>query len=673
MKIKPGDKISYTKDNFLKYYILLAVIAFAVYANSLSNDFVFDDESVVLGDPTITQLSSIPEYFTGQAGFHKVIGRYYRPVVSSSYALDYALWGINPFGFHLTNVIIHVINTLLVFKLLLLIFGITEYKNSPGFYAVLLGTAIFAVHPVHTEAVTWISGRTDSLSFTFFAAAFIYYLKYSESASKKNLSFMIFYYVLSLLAKEMAITLPAVIILYDLIVKRISMSAIRNKFNVYGTLVFISILYLIFRWLILRNVPERETYFYFYGKDAVTTFFTMLQTIPVYLRLMFVPVGLLYHYSGYMPYVNSIGNMDVLFALFLIILLGWVSLFFLKRLPLITYCVLFFFVTLLPVMNIVPTMNFMAERFLYIPSLVVSIALIVFFLKYYSERTKNYFFSGSIAIILFFGFLTVERNPDWKTNDSLFLSAEGRPGTVLYVNIGNIYANRNELDKAETYYRKALDLRSELVLANNNLGKVFLIRGNFDSAYYYMNKAHLLDTLSPEPEFALAQLYMKFDSIPEAIKELEKIQQVTPNYMNSAVMLAQLKMKMQEGDITNKSNETVDRVAYLEQKSYNDYKDKKYSDAIADLKELVRINPVVAYSYYNNLGMCYKDMNKLDDAKKYFELSISEKKDFSTGYNNLGSVYEQMGDISKAKESYMKALETDPNSKAAKFNLDRLK
>src|SRR5437867_3406778 len=105
-----------------RYYLFLAVVAFSVYANSLSNDFVFDDESVVLSDPSITKISNVPKYFTGQEGFHKVIGRYYRPVVSASYALDYAFYGFSPLGFHLTNILIHLINCLLFFKFLTIIF-----------------------------------------------------------------------------------------------------------------------------------------------------------------------------------------------------------------------------------------------------------------------------------------------------------------------------------------------------------------------------------------------------------------------------------------------------------------------------------------------------------------------------------------------------------------------
>jgi tetratricopeptide (TPR) repeat protein len=477
----------------------------------------------------------------------------------------------------------------------------------------------------------------------------------------------------------MAITLPVVVILYDIIVKRLSVNELMKKLNVYAVLIVISVVYVLIRWLILRDVPERETYFYFYGKDLLTSFLTMLPVLPLYFKLLVVPTGLLYHYSGYMPYISSFGDLHVLFSLFFILLLLALAFYLIKRIPLVSYSIFFFFITLMPVLNIVPTMNFMAERFLYIPSVIVSISLTVLFIKYYSEKTGKVFYGFFTAVIFLFGVLTVIRNSDWRDNNTLFLSAEGRPGTVIYVNIGNIYANNNELDKAEVYYRKAIDLRSKTLLANDNLGKIFLLKGNYDSAYYYIHKAYLLDTLSPEPMFTMAQLDSRFDKVPEAIEEMEKIQRVTPNYMNSAKMLAELKLKMAQKTDAGKppasenSAEIVNRIAQLEQQSYNSYREKKYIDAISALNQLIKLNPLLSYSYYNNMGMCYIDMNRLDDARKYFELAVQSKQDFSTGYNNLGSVYEKMGDRLKAKENYRKAVDADSDNQDAKNNLDRVK
>ncbi|MGH2575068.1 MAG: tetratricopeptide repeat protein, partial [Ignavibacteria bacterium] len=425
------------------------------------------------------------------------------------------------------------------------------------------------------------------------------------------------------------------------------------------------------RWLILKDVPERETYFYFYGKDFLTTASTMLQTLPLYFRLLFVPVGLLYHYNGYLPYQNSFLNFNVIFAIVFIVVMLAAAVYLLKRLPLISFCIFFFFISLVPVLNIIPTMNFMAERFLYLPSIIMSIAVVELVFKFYTTKNQNILYIILFLIIISFSYLTIKRNSDWKDNDTLFLSAEGKPGTVTYVNIGNIYANKQQIDIAETYYRKAIDIRDETLLANNNLGKVFLVRGNFDSAYYYINKAYWLDTLSPEPIFTLAQLYANNNMLPEAVYQLEKVQKITPNYMNSIQMLEQLKMRLlSEGKKDAVINPEITR---LERESYKYYQSRNYDEAVYALEELIKLNPEGKSGYYNNMGMCYLEQGKLDDAEKYFLLSVEAKPDFSIAYNNLGVVYEKKGDMKKAKESFLKAVQSDPNNLEAKSNLERVK
>lgn len=665
------------KDNTLLFYIILAVIAFAVYANSLSNEFVFDDESVVLGDESLTKLSNIPKYFTGEQGFHKVIGRYYRPVVSASYNIDYTLWGLKPFGFHLTNVLIHVINVLLFFRLLMLMFSGSKSKFRD--YGVLIGAVLFALHPIHTEAVAWVSGRTDSLSCTFFLASFIYYFKFSSNENNRNLILALLFYFLALLSKEMAITLPAVIILYDLVVNKNSLSsAFKEKLKIYSAYIVLSVLYFVLRWAVLRDVPQRESYFYFYGKDFATAFLTMFQTIPIYFKLAVFPYGMLYHYGGYLPYVSSPFDITVLFTVVFLLVMGFASYYLYSRMSVVSYSIMFFFITLLPVLNIVPTMNFMADRFLYIPSAFLSFAVIAVILKYYTPEKSGLVITVSAVVLFAFGFMTFSRNADWKTNDILFMSGEGKPGTVLYVNIGNIYANKGDYKKAEIYYRKAIELRIGSVLANNNLGKLFLISGNYDSAYYYMHQGYLLDTLSPEPMHALALLNAKFEKLPEAIGWLEKVQTVAPNYMNSAQMLEELKARQKLGSVNPNTNNNVDpdvmnKTAALEKSSYEHYQKKEYDAAIKELEELIKLNPSMASGYYNNIGMCYMDNGKYNVAIENFGMSVKENPKFSSGYNNLGTCYEKLGDMTKAKVNYLKALETDPNNQSAKQNLEKLK
>ncbi|HAY34255.1 MAG TPA: hypothetical protein PK536_13475, partial [Ignavibacteria bacterium] len=156
-------------------YLIIIVISYIVFYNSLHNEFVFDDESVIVNNASIQNTDNIVKYFSGEEGFHKVIGKYYRPLVSASYAVDFSIWGLDPYGFHLTNLIIHIIACLLLFKILSLLFSRYKYRNIFS----LFGALIFAVHPIHTEAVSWISGRTDSMVSMFFFASFLFYIKFT--------------------------------------------------------------------------------------------------------------------------------------------------------------------------------------------------------------------------------------------------------------------------------------------------------------------------------------------------------------------------------------------------------------------------------------------------------------------------------------------------------------
>jgi Tfp pilus assembly protein PilF len=657
------------------YYIIIAAAAFIVYFNSLSNQFVFDDESVVIGDQTITQLSNIPKFFTGELGFHKVIGSYYRPIVSATYAIDYSMWKLDPYGYHLTNVLIHVINSLLFYMLLVLLFRKEQsiFKN----YAILIAGLLFAVHPIHTEVVAWVSGRTDGISCTFFFAAFIYYLKYSGDMNRKYFILTLLMYLLALLSKEMAISLPVIIILYDMIVNRAEFRLmLKKRAPMYASLVALSFLFMLLRWWALKNVVPRETYMYFYGADLSTVIYTMLQTVPLYFRLSIVPYGMLYHYGGNLPFLNSLFDLRVIFALVFILVMISLALYFVKRSPYISYAILLFFITLIPVMNIVPTMNFMADRFLYIPSMFLSIITAFVIYRYYSKSTFKLIVLCSALVLVLFSYMTIQRNKDWKTNDILFMSAEGKPGTVTYVNIGNIYANRQGFDTAEVYYRKALDIKKDNLLANNNLGKIMMIKNNFDSAYYYVNKAYSLDTLSPEPMFTMAQVLQRKGDIQGSLSWLEKVQRISPGYMNAAQMIEELKklppQEMQQ-NTPNVPPQVLERIKVLEESSYKNYTAKNYDKAIEELKELILITPNNPAAYYNNMGMCYVDQGKYNEALNSFTAASKSDKTFVTAYNNIGLCYEKLNDKSKAIESYKKTLEMDPANVTALDKLKQLK
>jgi len=661
--------IRFKQIKTLYLYLFLAVLAIGVYINCIGNDFVFDDESVVVGNESIRSLDNIPKFFTAQEGFHKVIGKYYRPLVLVTYSIDFAFWEFKPVGFHLTNIIFHLIATLLLFRILLYLSE--EYAN--GRIGAFLGALIFAVHPIHTEAVSWISGRTDLLATTLFFASFLFYIRYDRKSDIKLLFYSLFFYVLSLLSKEMIVTMPIFIFLYDFIISKRKFSNIKSIILKYGLFVGITIIFVFVRYLLLSPVPEREKYFYFYGKNAATIFFTMLKTIPVYLKLLAYPFNLIYHYNGVIADSSSFLDLYVILSLIIIVALVLVAIVFRKKAPLVSFSILFFFVSLLPVMNIIPTMNLMAERFLYLGSFSLSIVIMWLGIKIQNEKLLDKYTVLIFLITLIFIYGTVSRNGDWKNNETLFKSAENVNGSITLVNLGNIYANSGNLEEASKYYRKALQIRDNIVLAHHNLGLYYLLKGNLDSAEIEIKRGIDVDSLAPDGYFQLANIYQQRGNITQAIYYLEKLQKIYPNYRNSKAILESLKNPPESQQQNQTGPPLKPDVEDLERKSFELYLKKNYTESINVLNKLIELNPEKKTVYYNNIATCYADQRQYEEAIKYFELAFQVDSANANSMNGAAEMYLKLGNKDKAIKLYEKILKVYPGHPLATKKLDSLR
>jgi|WetSurMetagenome_2_1015567.scaffolds.fasta_scaffold30680_2 protein O-mannosyl-transferase len=654
-------------------YFTIALFSFLVFLNTLGNDFVFDDESVVQNYEAIRNLSNIPKFFTAQEGFHKVIGNYYRPIVSTTYAIDYSIWDLTPKGFHLTNNLINLIASLFLFAILYSLFK--KYKF--GILASLIASLIFTAHPVHTEAVSWISGRTDSLVTLFFFAAFYFYVVYFDERDRKFLILSLVFYSFGLLSKEMIVTFPVIIILFDFMWKKRAIKEILGDWKIYAYYIGLTVIYLIVRYSLLHGVIERTKYNYFYDKDFITVLATMLKTIPVYLKLLIYPVGLLYHYNGVIPDSNTLLDRNVIFSIILIFALIILSIVLYKDYGKISFCILFIFVTLLPVMNIIPTMSFMAERFLYITSFSLPLLIAFLIAKYSNEKNKNAIISISLIIILALTFLTVKRNSEWKDNDTLYSTCEGIDGSVLLVNCGNIYANKKQFDEAEKRYRRAIEIRTNNVLAHHNIGLIYLLRGDLDSAEIKFKDGLAVDSLAPDGYFQLANVYQQEGKINEAVAQLEKLQTFAPNYRDSKSLIEMLKT----GNIPQTPNITGDaqgqlnskQIALLEKRSYNYYQQGKYKESIKDIEEMVKLNLPGKSGYLNNIAMCYQGMGDTEKAIEYFSEAFKINSQNINALAGIADCYRIRGDKNKAIEYYKKVLILNPTDEIVKKKIDSLK
>ena len=193
------------------YFLLLPfVISIIVYLNCLQNSFVYDDDSTIINNYFIRHWSNLPDLFTNRY-FVLSAELTYRPVVTLSYFIDYAFWHLNPLGYHLTNILIHAINSVLVF-----IFAFQVFKNRKSAF---ISALFFSSYPLFSEVVNAVGFREDLLAFMFLILAFICYLKANQQRYILYYPMSLFCYLLSLFSKEMAITLPVLIILYDTVFK----------------------------------------------------------------------------------------------------------------------------------------------------------------------------------------------------------------------------------------------------------------------------------------------------------------------------------------------------------------------------------------------------------------------------------------------------------------------
>lgn len=261
--------------------VLISCISFLIYLSSLHHQFVFDDFKIIVNNPFIKDWKYFPALF--HSDYFKISGELsYRPVVTLSYFIEYAIWHLNPLGFHLTNLFIHALNTSFVF---LIILQITKNTRLAG-----ISSLFFGIHPILTETVSSVGFREDLLCFMFFLLTIFFYTKLHAS-SKKNTWYAaaLIVYSLSLFSKEMAISLPLVILVLDSFFLQ-SKSLLRIRIlRYYIGFLLVTGAYLLLRFIFLRNTIE---YVLYPGNSIVINILTMTKVIVSYIKLLFFPMVL---------------------------------------------------------------------------------------------------------------------------------------------------------------------------------------------------------------------------------------------------------------------------------------------------------------------------------------------------------------------------------------------
>ena len=516
---------------------LLVFVCIVVYLNSLSNGFVFDDYAVIIENkylklPGINFASFFNHSYFNIAGGEAS----YRPLATLSYYLTYAIAGLNPFFYHLLSVILHIVNVVLVYLLFNLIL-----KHR---FTALIAGLLFACHPALTEAVDCISYNEDLLAAVFFLLAFLFYLKSSTHnlrSSSINYGLSLFFFLLGLLSKEMAITLPAIILLYDVSLKngadkkslslQLILKNIKMRGLFYGGYLAVSLLYLSIRFFVLYH--PQESIKPFYGNLFERIIFLPAHIFS-FIKLAFFPVNLTADYVFSYPHHFFAASNLIGFLFVAGLAVG--SVFIFKYSRGIFFGIWWFFITLFPVYNIIPIYNPFAERFLYIPligyCLLVAMAFNTLMNKRLSETVPVKVLSSVaiIALLSFYAMITIARNLDWK--DSLTLWSKtvitSPDSSIAHGSLGRAYQDLGRLEEAIREYKKAIEIFPNNYKAYYNLGVLYDGQGALKEAVANYKRTIAINPAFIDAQFNLGNIYHNQGLLEEAIQQYRKVTELDP-------------------------------------------------------------------------------------------------------------------------------------------------
>jgi len=478
-------------------HALCAVVIIAatalVYSNAVQNDFIWDDEFLVRDNTAIKDLGNALNIFkTYLAETSGNINNFYRPVQELSYMIDNFLWGYFPFGFHLTNIILHALCAVLLYVLCL--------KILKSWIPALITALLFGVHPINTEAVTYVAGRADPLFLLFFLISFILFIsaversKDSSKAGYFPLAASIICYAVSILSKELGIILPVFLAAYIFIfLNRHERQRILGYLAPYAVVFAV---YVILRSTVLDfsdTAPSSVMAKFNLYLRMLTTF----KAICVYLVLLVLPLGL--HMERRIKIAETFFTPEVFFAAASVFTIAVLMYFFYRNSRKAYFAGLWFFIGLIPVSNIVPINSFIAEHWLYLPAIgvfmLVGIAVDHAILRSDRNSAANFIkivtILSLLAVTTAYGMLTYQRNKDWKDGITFFKSTlkHSPSNSRLHLNFGNVYTHMEMYDEAMQEYEAALKIRPDYAEAYSNIANIYIIRGDYQKAETYLKKA----------------------------------------------------------------------------------------------------------------------------------------------------------------------------------------
>ncbi|MBI3988527.1 MAG: tetratricopeptide repeat protein [candidate division NC10 bacterium] len=520
--------------------LLIVAAIVIVYANALGNGFVFDDVGQIVENQNLRSFSQVKMAFLKAlpfgGAFNEEHAAFYRPLFWTSLFLDRMVWGLDPFGYHLTNIFLHLLVALLIFSLVRRLFK-EEVVAS-------LVSLLWALHPIQTEVAAYISSRMASLSALFSLLAFhLFFMSETGTRLKRGgaLGGAVLSFTFALLSYEMAVTSPLLMAVLDASRESWGTRAkgpLRRAFRYVPFLVALAVYFLL-----------RFTRFPFGGPMTVRGFLdgfsTRFLSIPLvfigYLKLLLFPLHLSVERSTFIPHPQTLLDPEVVLSVTVIGLLLFTAWRTRASWPGISVGILWFFTALLPVSNIVPVYNRFAERFVYLPSL--GLIMGACFAGSALARRAEAFRKGTVVavllVLLLFSARTILRNRDYQDNETIYLAtlAVSPKSFLIQANLGNVYLRQSRFDFAFERFRETLRLKPDDPSALNGLAVVYIHRGHLDLAKTVLRAALQADPRSFAAHANLGLIHRQEGHLDLALEAFQRAVALNPGHAGALVDL----------------------------------------------------------------------------------------------------------------------------------------
>jgi tetratricopeptide (TPR) repeat protein len=668
--------------NILVIAFILLIALVGVYSNHFDNGFHFDDSHCVVNNIYIRDVKNIPLFFKDATTFSSLPqNQSYRPMVTTSYAIDYWLAGnkLDPFYFHLDMFIGYVLLCVLLYFLFLYIFNKT-IKHRWNSYAALFATAFFAFHTVNAETVNYVSARSDLFSTFWLLLGLVMYF-YIPLQRKYYLYFIPVF--IGLLYKPPALMFAPILTAYLwLFIHECSVSDALSpeKWKKHYTIIFAALpAWILFVALyIFQDKMTPETWSP--GNTRFNFIITQPYVVLQYIKAFFLPLHLSADTDlSAFKTVNDPRFLAGIITLGIVIFLA-VFTSGKKQLRPVSFGILWYVFALVPSSSIIPLAEVLNDHRMFFPNIgmvmavVWSATLLVY--KYEKEITstilnKTLIFSLMFIILSGHAYGTYQRNKVWNDSESLWYDVtikSPKNGRGL-MNYGLRMMEKGDYPNAEKYYQEALKYNPYYSYLHINLGVLYSATNRKAEAEEYFKNATGFDSKNPEVHYFYGNFLFNQKRFAEALPKLKKSIELASAHINSRHTLMEL--YYETGDFANLKTLANETLAFFP----DDATSKQYLEMAATGKNKLTLQEEETYRNpsapkFLDLSLKYYQVGNYEKCILAAQEALKINPKFAEAYNNICSAYNGLKKYKEAENACLKALELKPDFSLAKGNLN---